>query len=334
MAFKQRDRDKYRMIKLVSDAKEFFEKGQIGESSSRTSPFSYTLQISQNRGCLSIDKPTVIGQIVEELDRDGNEDGNGDRNGQGGVSEVADLTQGHPRDDEDSLWDDLVASIDEVHAIVQLRNKCNSFPSLEGKYIDIISNSTPPAVQTDRVTKTATRFDKGKGITIETEHIDKGKGLMFSNVRTDIDDDRIEDDFSSDYKEDDGVYDGSVNDEADSYYSIVDEDELFEDNSEDEIDRYESMYTGGTMWEVEGDGETQYNPAVSAAWIAKKLYEDVRAYPSMAGIIAAIESMFPRACRRFVWFLLKELCESLLGPKLKALMMRASNAQDGHGSST
>ena len=78
---------------------------------------------------------------------------------------------------------------------------------------------------------------------------------MFSDVGADIDDDSMEGDFSSDYEEDDGVDDGSVNDEANSYYSVVDEDQLFGHSSEDEIDRYERMYTGGTMWEAEGDGE-------------------------------------------------------------------------------
>ncbi|KAJ8428995.1 LOW QUALITY PROTEIN: hypothetical protein Cgig2_018363 [Carnegiea gigantea] len=150
-----------------------------------------------------------FGQIVEELDRDGNEDGNGDRNGQGSE---------HPRDDEDNLWDDIMASIEKIKAVGQLRNKCNSFPSLEivlhinkGKSTDSISNRTPPAVQTDRVTKTATRVDKRKGIMIR------------------------KDDFSSDYEEDDDIKDGSMNDKDGSNCSVVDEDGLFEHTNEDEI---------------------------------------------------------------------------------------------------
>ena len=71
-----------------------------------------------------------------------------------------------------------MASIDEVEALGELRNKGNSFPSLKfvlninkGQSIDAICNPTPPAVQTNRVTKTATRINKGKGIMIEEEHI-------------------------------------------------------------------------------------------------------------------------------------------------------------------
>ncbi|KAJ8448939.1 hypothetical protein Cgig2_030795 [Carnegiea gigantea] len=310
------------MIELVTDAKEFFEKEQIGKRCLRYfSIFSYPLDKSKQRlpiNCenkllelcdkwqifgrkqipfviVGKDKSTVIGQIVEELDRDGNVDGNRDSNGEGGV----------------------------VEAVGELRNKCSSFPSLEvvlnkdkGQSIDTICNPIPPTVQTDRVTKTATKGDKGKGIMIEEEHIHKGKGIMFPDGGTNSDDNSFEDDSSSDYEEDDNR-------------SVVDEDELFEHNSEDEIDRYERMYAGGTMWEAEGDGKvvlkegdmfedkkqfldvfkdylrihasplqdgltymiksisekhscakTQYNPAASAAWIVKKLCEDVRAYPS------------------------------------------------------
>ncbi|KAJ8426207.1 hypothetical protein Cgig2_028297 [Carnegiea gigantea] len=245
----------------------------------------------------SKDKSTVIGQTVEELDRDGNEDGNGDRNGQGIVVEVADSTQGHPRDHEDSLWDDIVASINEVPAIGELRNKCSSFPPLEvvlninkGQPIDTVCNPTPPIVQTDRVTKTATRVDKEKGIMIEEEHIQeehihKRKGIMFPD---NSDDDSFEDDSSFDYEDDDDLDDGSVNDEDDSNCSVVNEDELFEHSSKDEIDRYERMYAGGTIWEQ----KTQYNPTTSAAWIAKKLYQDVRAYPSMP-VKSMAKHLFP-----------------------------------------
>ncbi|KAJ8431961.1 hypothetical protein Cgig2_024272 [Carnegiea gigantea] len=248
------------MIKLVRNAKEFFEKGQIGQA------YCYWA----NSG------------------RDGIVDGNGDKNGQGGVAEVADLTQGHPIDPEDNLWDDIMASNDEVQAV-------------------------------------------------------------------DSDDDSFEDDSSSDYKE----YDN---------YSVVDEDELFEYSSEDKIDMYERMYADGTMWAAEGDGEvvlkegdiymiksisekyscakTQYNPAASADWISKKLYEDVRVYPSMLvksmakllmmrhgvlrdlqGIIIAIETMFPRAFRRIcVVHFQRKILKAFQGPKLKALMMRACHA--------
>ena len=113
------------------------------------------------------DKPTIIGQTVEELDRNRNEDGNGDRNEQGVVVEVADLTQGHPRDHEDSLWDDIVASIDEVQAVGELRNKCSSFPSLEVVLNINKGQSIDTVIQTNRVTKTTTNVDKGKGIMIE-----------------------------------------------------------------------------------------------------------------------------------------------------------------------
>ena len=100
------------MIKLVRDAKEFFEKGQIGErcpryfsifsqppdNSKQRLPINceYQLlelcdhwQISRRKQIpffiVGKDKPTVIRQIVGELGRDGNGDGNGDRNGKGAV---------------------------------------------------------------------------------------------------------------------------------------------------------------------------------------------------------------------------------------------------------
>ena len=82
---------------------------------------------------ISKDKPTVIGKILEQLDRDENKDGNGVEdgnwdwnegvNGQGGIPKMDDLTQGHPRDDDEILWDDIVTSIDEVQVVGQLRNK-------------------------------------------------------------------------------------------------------------------------------------------------------------------------------------------------------------------
>ncbi|KAJ8430987.1 hypothetical protein Cgig2_027700 [Carnegiea gigantea] len=246
------------MIELVRDAKEFFKKGQISERCPRYfSIFSHPPDKSKQRlpiNCenqllelcdkwqisrrkqihffiVGKDKSTLIGQIVEELDRDGNVDANRDRNGQRGVAMVADLTEGHHIDHEDNLWDDIVASIDEVQAVGELRNKCSSFPSLEvvlnidkGQSIDAVCNPIPPAVQTDKVTKTATKVDKGKEIMIEEEHIHKGKGIMFPDGVTDSDDD-------------------------------IDEDELFEHSSEDEVDRYERMYAGVTMWKAEGDGE-------------------------------------------------------------------------------
>ncbi|KAJ8448941.1 hypothetical protein Cgig2_030797 [Carnegiea gigantea] len=278
------------MIELVRDAKEFFEKEQIGERCARL-PINCENKLLQlcdkwqisGRKQISFfivgpDKPTVIGQIVEELDGDGNVDGNRDRNGQGGVAEVANLTQGHPIDHEDSF----------------------PFPSLEvvlnidkGQLIDTVCNSIPHAVQIDRVTKTAIRVDKGKGIMIKEEHIHKGNGIVFPDGGTDSDDDSFEDDSSSDYEEDDNC-------------NVVDEDKLFEHSSEDEIDRYERMYAGGTIgdnykWRIHAspllDGpsymikstsekhscaKTQFNLTASVAWIAKKLYADVRAYPSMS----------------------------------------------------
>ena len=51
---------------------------------------------------------------MEQFDRDENEDENGDRNGQEGVPEMVDWTQGHPRYDDESLWDDIMVSIDKV----------------------------------------------------------------------------------------------------------------------------------------------------------------------------------------------------------------------------
>jgi len=89
---------------------------------------------------------------------------------------------------------------------------------------------------------------------IEEEHIHKGKEIMFPDVGTDNDDDSFEDDSSSDYEEDNDL-DGSINDEDDSNFHVVDKDELFEHNSEDEIDRYKKMYASGIMWEAEGDGK-------------------------------------------------------------------------------
>ncbi|KAJ8424219.1 hypothetical protein Cgig2_011630 [Carnegiea gigantea] len=201
---------------------------------------------------------------------------------------------------------------------------------------------------------------------IEEEQVHKGKGIMFPDGGTNSDDDSFENDSSFDYEEDDNG-------------SLVNKDELFKRSNEDEIDKYERMYAGGTMWEIEDDGEvvlkegdiefmlllyngltymiksisekhsyakTQYNPAASAAWIAKKLYEDVRAYPSMPvksmakllmmrhgvlrdlqGIITATETMFLRACRRIcVVHFQRNFMKAFQGPKLKALMMRACNA--------
>ncbi|KAJ8423283.1 hypothetical protein Cgig2_007795 [Carnegiea gigantea] len=247
------------------------------------------------------DKPTVIGQVVEELDRDGNEDGNGIGMGKGDVGE--------------------------------LRNKCSSFPLLEvvlniskGQSINTICNPIPFAIQTDRVTKTVTRVDKRKGIMIEEEHIHKGKEIMFPDVGTNNDDDSFEDDSSSDYEEDDDLDDGSLNDEDDSNCSVVDEDELFKHSSEDEIDKYDRMYAGCIMWEAKGDGEVVLKQG--NLFEEKKQFLDV--FRDYLGIIAVIESMFPRACRRIcVVHFQGSFVKAFQGPKLKALMTRACNAYNG-----
>ncbi|KAJ8428930.1 hypothetical protein Cgig2_001021 [Carnegiea gigantea] len=302
-----RDRDQNRIIELMKDAKEFFEKGQIGERCPRyfsiflhpPDKLKQRLLVNCENQLLELcdkwqifrrkqihffiigkDNPTVIGQIVEELDGDGNVDGNRDTNGQGGVAEMADLTQGHPIDHEDSLWDDIVASIDEVQAVGELRNKFSSFPSLKvvlnidkGESIDTVCNPIPPAIQTDRVTKTITRVDKGKEIMIDEEHIHKGKGIMFLDGGIDSDDDNFEDNSSSNYEEDGNC-------------SVVDEDELFEHSSEDEIDRYERMYA-------------------IAQCGRQKVMEKRRIY------VVHFQRNFVKAFQ---------------GPKLKALTMRACNA--------
>ncbi|KAJ8441464.1 hypothetical protein Cgig2_008725 [Carnegiea gigantea] len=115
-------------------------------------------------------------------------------------------------------------------AVGELRNEYNSFPSLDvvlninkGQSIDTIYNPTLLAVQTDRVTKTATRVDKGKGIMIE---VGAHTLLMFPDIGTDSDEDSFEDDSSFNYEEDEDLDDGSMNDKDDSNYSVVDEDEL------------------------------------------------------------------------------------------------------------
>ncbi|KAJ8445963.1 LOW QUALITY PROTEIN: hypothetical protein Cgig2_001281 [Carnegiea gigantea] len=81
--------------------------------------------MEENRFLVSLlNNPTVITEIVEQFDRHGNEDGNRDENGnwvflklvkeqvQFIVSEEVDWT--YPRYDDDSLWDDIVASIEVV----------------------------------------------------------------------------------------------------------------------------------------------------------------------------------------------------------------------------
>ena len=57
----------------------------------------------------------------------------------------------------------------------------------------------------------------------DEEHIEKGKGLVFSDVGTDSDDDSLEDEFSSDFEEDDGIDYGGINDEDNRNYSVIDE---------------------------------------------------------------------------------------------------------------
>ncbi|KAJ8452434.1 LOW QUALITY PROTEIN: hypothetical protein Cgig2_000023 [Carnegiea gigantea] len=155
------------------EAKELFGKAQMGGSCPRYLERKYVPFFIVGK-----DKLTGIGETVEQFDRDENEDGNGDRNGPEGIPEMVDLTQGHPRYDDESLFG------------AQLRSKCNPFPSLEvmlnindGQSIDIILNPTPPVVQTDRITKPTIRVNKRKGIMIREGHIpckaDKGKDLVF-----------------------------------------------------------------------------------------------------------------------------------------------------------